>query len=251
MDAGQGVLRPPPRSLGAVTDRSGTSYDHGRREPRFPPPIGFCRASTTPRNPFAATVVSCVPTNRLRGVLANVNDGELVAAVLRGESDAERMLYDRHVDRLYRLAYRMSGDETLARDFVQDAFVRAFDKLGDFRGESSLATWLHSVTSSVVLNGLKKVKRIRAREEPDDELAHVASAERHAEPDLKVKLARAIDGLPDGYRTVFVMHDVEGYTHEEIGQALGIQAGTSKAQLFRARARLRMELAEFAGEWTS
>jgi RNA polymerase sigma-70 factor (ECF subfamily) len=194
-----------------------------------------------------------VPTNRFDGVdeivPAVLNDGELVAAVLRGEPDAERLMYDRHVDRLYRLAYRMAGDEMLARDFVQDAFVRAFDKLGDFRGDSSLSTWLHSVTTSVVLNGLKKVRRIQSREESDDALLDVASGQREAEPDLKRRLTQAIDGLPPGYRMVFVMHDVEGYTHEEIGQALGIQTGTSKAQLFRARARLREELAEFAGEW--
>jgi RNA polymerase sigma-70 factor (ECF subfamily) len=74
---------------------------------------------------------------------------------------------------------------------------------------------------------------------------------RESEPDLKVRLRAAIEGLPEGYRTVFVMHDVEGFTHEEIGEALGIQPGTSKAQLSRARAKLRVELSEFAGEWAS
>jgi len=74
---------------------------------------------------------------------------------------------------------------------------------------------------------------------------------RRAEPDLKERLRQAIDALPDGYRTVFVMHDVEGFTHEEIATALGVQAGTSKAQLFRARAKLREALADFAGEWVS
>jgi RNA polymerase sigma-70 factor (ECF subfamily) len=174
-----------------------------------------------------------------------------VAAVVGGEAKAERELYDRHVDRVYRLAYRMAGDETLARDFTQDTFVRAFAKLQEFRGESSLATWLHVIATSVVLNGLKKVKRIRAWEQDGDELPETAVLRREAEPDLKLRLARAIDALPNGYRMVFVMHDVEGYTHEEIGLALGIQPGTSKAQLFRARARLRSELAEFAGEWAS
>ena len=101
----------------------------------------------------------------------------------------------------------------------------------------------------MVLNGLKKVKRIRGREEGRDELPDVEVTKRIAEPDLKVKLARAIDALPNGYRAVFVMHDVEGFTHEEIGGALGIQPGTSKAQLFRAREKLRTALAEFAGEW--
>jgi RNA polymerase sigma-70 factor (ECF subfamily) len=180
-----------------------------------------------------------------------VTDAELIAGVLRGDQRAERKLYDAHVDRVYRLAWRMAGDETLARDFTQDTFIRAFDKLADFRGDSSLATWLHSIATSVILNGLKKVKRIHGRELGGDELPEVTIPTRDAEPDLKIRLRRAIDGLPDGYRTVFVMHDVEGYTHEEIASALGIQAGTSKAQLFRARAKLRTELADFAGEWAS
>jgi RNA polymerase sigma-70 factor (ECF subfamily) len=79
----------------------------------------------------------------------------------------------------------------------------------------------------------------------------IGVASRRAEPDLKERLRQAIDALPEGYRAVFVMHDVEGYTHEEIGAALGVQSGTSKAQLFRARAKLREALADFAGEWVS
>src|SRR5207247_8929783 len=104
---------------------------------------------------------------------------------------------------------------------------------------------------SVVLNGLRKVKRFRRRETDLTEATGVSRPGRQAEPDLKRRLAVAIDGLPDGYRTVFVMHDVEGYTHEEIGAALGIETGTSKAQLSRARARLRAALADFAGAGVS
>ena len=178
-----------------------------------------------------------------------MDEVQLVRAVLGGDPIAERELYDRHVDRVYRLAYRMTGDDSMAKEFTQDAFVRAFDKLKDFRSDSSLATWLHAITSSVVLNGIKKVRRIQGREEGRDELPDVAVARRESEPDLKVKLARAIDALPAGYKAVFVMHDVEGFTHVEIGDALGIQPGTSKAQLFRAREKLRVALAEFAGEW--
>ena len=192
-----------------------------------------------------------MPRNRFGGAYDDVDDAELVRAVLAGNARAERELYDRHVDRVFRLAFRMAGDEALARDFTQDTFVRAFEKLNEFRGDSSIATWLHAIASSVILNGLKKVTRIRAREQGRNELPEVAITRREAEPDLKLKLARAIDALPDGYRMVFVMHDVEGYTHEEIGSALGIQPGTSKAQLFRARGKLRIELAEFAGEWAS
>jgi RNA polymerase sigma-70 factor (ECF subfamily) len=180
-----------------------------------------------------------------------VTDHEIIAEVLRGDVRAERKLYDAHVDRIYRLAYRMAGDETLARDFTQDTFIRAFERLADFRGDSSLGTWLHSIAVSVILNGLKKVRRIHGREIGGDELPEVSITTRESEPDLKQRLRAAIDKLPEGYRTVFVMHDVEGYTHEEIGAALGIQSGTSKAQLFRARAKLRTELADFAGEWAS
>jgi len=95
------------------------------------------------------------------------------------------------------------------------------------------------------------VKRFRRRETDLDDAAGVAGGRRAAEPDLKRRLAQAIDDLPHGYKTVFVMHDVEGYTHEEIGATLGVETGTSKAQLSRARARLREALADFAGEWAS
>jgi RNA polymerase sigma-70 factor, ECF subfamily len=180
-----------------------------------------------------------------------VDERDLIARVLAGDGVAERALYDAHVDRVYRLAFRMTGDDELAQEFTQDAFVRAFEQLGSFRGEARLSTWLHTIATSVVLNGLRKVKRLRSRETELEHADGVTIARREAEPDLKRRLTRAIDDLPDGYRTVFVMHDVEGYTHEEIGAALGVETGTSKAQLSRARARLREALADFAGEWVS
>ncbi len=153
------------------------------------------------------------------------------------------------MERIFRLAFRLAGDEELARDFTQEAFIRAFEKLGDFRGESAFGTWLHSIAVSVALNGLRKVKRIRTRETTLDDAAYVNDSTPRADPDLRDRLHRSIGALPEGYRTVFVLHDVEGYTHEEIGRILGIQTGTSKAQLFRARARLRESLADFAGAW--
>ena len=180
-----------------------------------------------------------------------MDDRQLVERIKAGDADAERELYDAHVDRVYRLAYRMTGDPALAQDFTQDAFVRAYAKLDGFRGDSSLGTWLNTVTTSVVLNGLRKVKRFHQREADLDEARFEAGTKREAEPDLKERLTRAIDALPNGYRTVFVMHDVEGYTHEEIGRALGVKSGTSKAQLSRARAKLREALADFAEEWVA
>lgn len=180
-----------------------------------------------------------------------VNERELIARAAAGEPEAQRALYDAHVDRVYRLAYRLAGDDDLARDFVQDAFVRAFQRLGEFRGDSALSTWLHAITVSVSLNGLRKVKRLRSREMPLEDAEMIGTTPRRADPDLRQRLHAAIDNLPSGYRTVFVMHDVEGFTHEEIAHSLGIQPGTSKAQLFRARAKLRDALADFAGAWSA
>jgi len=178
-----------------------------------------------------------------------VDDRELIARVRAGEPAAERALYDAHVDRVYRLSYRMAGDDDLARDFTQETFIRAFERLDTFRGESAFSTWLHSIATTVALNGLRKLKRFRKRETDIEEADGVTASRANAEPDLKKRLAQAIDALPEGYRTVFLLHDVEGYTHEEIGAALAIESGTSKAQLSRARAKLRIALADFAGEW--
>jgi RNA polymerase sigma-70 factor (ECF subfamily) len=180
-----------------------------------------------------------------------VGERELIQRVRAGDPEAERALYDAHVERVYRLAYRLTGDDDLARDFTQETFIRAFDRLDTFRGESALSTWLHAIATSVVFNGLRKVKRLRVRETDIDDAGAIGTVTREAEPDLKTRLKQAIDGLPVKYRMVFVMHDVEGYTHEEIGAALGVETGTSKAQLFRARAKLRDALAEFAGEWVT
>jgi len=179
-----------------------------------------------------------------------VDERELIARVRAGDPSAERTLYDAHVDRVYRVAYRLAGDDELAREFTQETFIRAFARLDGFRGESALSTWLHSIAMSVALNGLRKMKRFRRREADLEEADAVATTRRESEPDLKRRLAHAIDELPEGYRTVFLLHDVEGYTHEEIAAALDVETGTSKAQLSRARAKLRETLADFAGEWT-
>lgn len=176
-----------------------------------------------------------------------MSEAQLIGRVLDGDERAARELYDGHVDRVYRLAYRMAGDDELAREFTQESFIRAFERLHQFRGDAALSTWLHSITVSVTLNGLRRVKRDRTREVDLDESAP-ATGPRRAEPDLRDRLHQAIDGLPEIYRSVFVMHDVEGYTHEEIGETLDVAAGTSKARLFRARRLLREELAEFEEE---
>lgn len=178
-----------------------------------------------------------------------MDEPELIALARAGDPAAERALYDAHVDRVYRLAYRLAGDDELARDFTQETFIRAFQRLDSFRGEARLSTWLHAIATSVAMNGLRKVKRFRTRETALEAADHVTVGRRTAEPDLKVRLHAAIDALPLKYRTVVVMHDVEGYTHEEIAATMNVEVGTSKAQLSRARAKLREVLADFAGEW--
>lgn len=180
-----------------------------------------------------------------------MEEPELISRVRAGEPAAERALYDAHVDRVYRLAFRLAGDAELARDFTQETFIRAFERIATFRGESRLSTWLHAIATTVALNGLRKVKRFRTRETGIEAADGVAGGTRTAEPDLKSRLRDAIDALPPKYRTVVVMHDMDGYTHEEIAAALDVEVGTSKAQLSRARAKLRESLADFAGEWVS
>jgi RNA polymerase sigma-70 factor (ECF subfamily) len=177
-----------------------------------------------------------------------VDEQRLIQRVLAGDPVAERALYEGHVDRVYRLVYRIVGEPDRAQDCTQETFIRAFERLADFRGESALGTWIGRIAITVALNGLRRIKRNWNREVVLDDAAAVGAPAHHAEPDLKERLAMAIDDLPEGYRTVFVLHDVEGYTHEEIGGLLGVQPGTSKAQLSRARARLRVALADFALE---
>ena len=177
-----------------------------------------------------------------------MHEQELIGRVLAGDPGAERAMYDAHVDRVFRLVYRMAGGLDRAQDYTQETFIRAFARLGQFRGDAALSTWLGSIAISITLNGLRQVKRSREREVVLDDSLAIGRIAREAEPDLKDRLAQAIDDLPDGYRVVFVMHDVEGYTHEEIAGSLGVHPGTSKAQLFRARARLRESLADFVKE---
>ena len=168
-----------------------------------------------------------------------MDERELTARVKLGDEAAERALYEAHVDRVYWTAYRMSGRHDLAQDLTQDVFIRAFGRIGDYRGDAPFGAWLHAITTSVVLNGLRKVKRFDQREAVLEEAAMVTTSTREAEPDLKERLAQAIEALPEGCRVTFLMHDVEGFTHGEIGRTLGIPEGTARSDLHHARAALR------------
>lgn len=164
-----------------------------------------------------------------------------VALAASGDGHAYERLYRTHVARIHSLARRMTGPEH-ADDLTQDVFVRAWEKLETFRGESAFGTWLHRLAINVILSARSRIGRERARLLPDD-AALEAAASRPARPGLAMDLEGAIAELPEGARQVFVLHDVEGYKHGEIGGMLGIATGTSKAQLHRARMLLRKRLA--------
>ena len=171
------------------------------------------------------------------------NDDAVLAA--NGDRRAFERLYRNHVDRIYSVCMRMVSDRSRAEELTQDVFVRAWEKSKTFRGDAAFSTWLHRLAVNVVLNERQSESRRRKREddgvEDMDEFA--ANAVRPLPvPGLALDLERAIATLPPGAKKVFVLHDVEGYTHEEIGAMLGVTAGGCKAQLHRARMLLRRVL---------
>ena len=178
-----------------------------------------------------------------------MNDFELVTRAKDGDQTAFRALYDANVDRIFRLCFRMVGDESQARGYTQDTFVRVWECLDQFRGDSAFSTWLHSITVSVVLNGIRNVDRHRKRERSLEDAGHLGRTQKGAEPGVRDRLEEAVDGLPEIYRTVFLMYDLEGYPHGEIAKALGVAVGTSKARLFRARELLREALGDAMREY--
>ena len=173
----------------------------------------------------------------------------LIERARRGDPSAHRALYDANVDRIYRLAFRMTGLEHVARDVTQDTFVRAFGAIDEFRGDSAISTWLHTIAVSTTLNELRRRKREQARNTSLENVIGLGESLPRSDPILREKLMEAVNDLPEGCRTVFMMHDAEGYTHRDIARILGIPDGTSKTYLARARALLRVALAQFAGEW--
>ncbi|HEU4988234.1 MAG TPA: RNA polymerase sigma factor [Gemmatimonadaceae bacterium] len=196
---------------------------------------------TLPKTIDPASPITSIPT-------ARQHERALIDRVLGGDRSAARALYDAHVDRVFRLAYRLTGDDDRARELTQDTFIRAFDQLARFRGDSALATWLYRVTITVASN-LRRRQQRRDRELDLDAAGALATdGPPVAEPDLRDRMAAAIDALPEIYRTTFVMHDVEGYTHLEIAEALGVAEGTCKSRLFIARGLLRKALAPFVKE---
>lgn len=165
---------------------------------------------------------------------ADTDDAVLAAA---GDARAFERLYREHVARVHSLARRMIGNE-LADEVTQDVFVRVWEKLGTFRGEAAFSTWLHRVAINVILGRRKKLGKRRERF-VDGEKVFWRMETRPKVREAGIDFEEALQRLPDGAQQIFVLHDVEGYKHEEIAELLGISSGTSKSQLHRARMLLR------------
>ncbi len=182
-----------------------------------------------------------MPLTLMDAPRAEPEDAELVRRAGAGDVRAFEMLYRRHAGRVHGAVWRLSGmNPSRAEELTQEAFVRAWQKLGSFRFESAFTTWLHRLAVNVALMDL----RSREPEHGADEevLEAVAEPARPMCVGERADLERAIAQLPPRARAVLVLHDIEGWKHEEIGSELGMAVGTSKAQLHRARALLRRAL---------
>jgi len=172
-----------------------------------------------------------------------MTDLELVRAAASGDAVAFERIYEQHRRRVYSLCARMLGNVEQAEDLTQEVFLQVYRKIGSFRGDSAFTTWLHRLAVNQVLMHFRKrgVKLEHTSEEGDftNVVETPLQSTRRISMVDRLALERAIAQLPPGYRTVFLLHDVEGYEHEEISSTLGVSVGTSKSQLHKARMRLR------------
>ena len=176
-----------------------------------------------------------------------LNEAEAIERAKQGDAEAFQALYDKHKRRVYSLCLRMTANTAEAEDLTQEAFLQLYRKIATFRGESAFSTWLHRLSVNVVLMHLRKKglpvvsleETTQGGEEDSpkkdfgaEDLALAGSIDR-------LQLQKAVDDLPPGYRTIFVLHDVEGYEHNEIAEIVGCSIGNSKSQLHKARMKLR------------
>ncbi len=174
------------------------------------------------------------------------SDYALTQRSAEGDVFAFEELYARHNRRVYSLCLRMTGNTSEAEDLAQEVFIQLYRKIGSFRGESAFTTWLHRLTVNQVLMHFRKrgVKLEQTTDDGDTPVQIVAGTEDPKRMPVvdRIALDAAVAQLPPGYRTVFVLHDVEGHEHEEIARLLGCSVGTSKSQLHKARMKLRLLL---------
>ena len=173
---------------------------------------------------------------------AAADEATWIRQAQQADTRAFESLYRLHVDKVYGLCLRMTGNVSEAEDCTQEAFILAWDKLAKFRGDSAFSTWLHRIAVNAVLGRIRKSKRERDRIQAvaDIQPPRMATGDTGEMRDL----AAAVDRLPEGARHVFVLHGVYGYSHDEAAEMLGIASGTSKAQMHRARRLLAQQLEE-------
>ena len=174
------------------------------------------------------------------------SDLDLVKRAQRGDTDAFASLFHQHKARIYSVCLRMTNNTAEAEDLTQDAFLQVFRKLSTFRGDSALSTWLYRIAvNTVLMHFRKKALRQISLDEPYNQDAKAVRREYGSRDDRlagsvdRIALARAIRELPDGYRTIFLLHEVEGYEHQEIAELLDCSVGNSKSQLHKAKLRIR------------
>jgi len=183
------------------------------------------------------------PMDTAIGNLKTAADFELTRSAGKGDMAAFEEIYTRHHRRVYSICLRMLQNASEAEDLTQDVFIQLYRKIGSFRGDSAFTTWLHRMTVNQVLMHFRKrnVKFEKTTEEgdtPEQIVSGTANPERMRIVD-KIALDNAIEQLPNGYKNVFVLHDVEGFEHEEVARILGCSVGTSKSQLHKARLKLQ------------
>ena len=161
---------------------------------------------------------------------------DVIQRAQAGDMDAFEILYREHSPRVFALCLRLCGGTRLeASELMQDVFIRAWRGIGSFRGDSAFSSWLHRLTVNAMLEAARSEKRRTARVLPMEDPGTIGAIALSESPDIQMDLERAIAKLPEGARAAFVLHEIEGYKHEEIAAQLGIATGTVKAQLHRAR----------------
>ena len=203
--------------------------------------FGFEEAAERPL--FQAPTTQVLPTAETQSLNPDASDLDLCRLAATGDLAAFELIYQRYNRRTYSLTLRMTGSQTEAEDLTQEVFIQLFRKVGSFRGDSAFSTWLHRLTVNQVLmhfrrRSYKNEKTSEDGEMPEQTVHGTANPNKMPVVD-RIALKKAISELPNGYRNVFLLHDVEGFEHEEVARHLGISVGTSKSQLHKARLKLR------------
>ena len=198
---------------------------------------------------FQSEEITSIPTfqtaapSQTAAFEGNAPDFELAKLAAAGNIAAFELIYERYHRRTYSLCLRMTNSQTESEDLTQEVFIQLFRKIGSFRGESAFSTWLHRLTVNQVLMHFRRrsVKNEKTSEDGEMPEQIVPGTENQRKMPVldRIALKRAIDQLPPGYKSAFILHDVQGYEHEEVARILGISVGTSKSQLHKARLKLR------------